>query len=201
MAQGSKSGMLWRYQAQTVGRFGTLGEFIIRFPDEAECHDIAMSWEDVFGDRPCLDSAAEYAELSLEAAGNLRPQPAGQPPPNSVWDQRYGTYVDCEGIALNDVSRVGADTHTHSVTLTGAKELDVTYTSSRTRAAVRPPLAASAHASPSCLTCDCVVDGLFVQLHVFITVSLNSANKRASIPFTTGLMGGKGKRLAGNTNT
>ena len=48
---GYESGILWRYQARTVGRFGTLGEFVIRFPDEAEGVDIAMSWEDVFGEQ------------------------------------------------------------------------------------------------------------------------------------------------------
>ena len=93
----TQRGMVWDYNRDTK-------KFTIRFaPDgDFECDDIGLTWQELLGETPCLESAGERATWSephlLDFPNvELRPQPRGHRPRDAVWDQRKGAWVECTG--------------------------------------------------------------------------------------------------------
>ena len=87
------------YCAQVPGRF------VVRFLPDSDCEDIIMSWAELLGEQCCLASTSEKAVLLHTLQSQiLTLQPRGQPPTNTVWDQRKAAWVRSDGMQHNDVS-------------------------------------------------------------------------------------------------
>ena len=89
-------GVVFEYHAQPPGRF------VVRFPDESECHDIGMGWAELLGEQPCLASATEVAQLHVLPSQDLTPQPRGAPSRDGVWDQREAAWIGSDGMPLKE---------------------------------------------------------------------------------------------------
>ena len=96
---GFETGMVFEYYAQVPGRF------VVRFLPDSDCEDIGMSWAELLGEQCCLASTSEKAVLLHTLQSQLLTlQPRGQPPKNTVWDQRKAAWIRSDGMQHNDVS-------------------------------------------------------------------------------------------------
>ena len=86
-------GLVWDYNPDAR-------RFTVRFPPNAECDDIGLSWSELLGTAPCLSSTSECAHLYY-ASNNppiaLITQPRGHRPRDAVWDPRKGIWIDSTG--------------------------------------------------------------------------------------------------------
>ena len=95
------AGTVWRYTAE---------HFEVRFPLRAESEPVSLSWAELFGEQPCLESGTDRARLIWpRVATRLTPQPRARVPRsgNAVWDQRAGAWFGEDGERIDEVARCG----------------------------------------------------------------------------------------------
>ena len=83
-------GTIWSYEPRR-------GRFTVRFPPHAACQPVALTWAELFGEAPCIESESDVARLVQPRGGQvLTRQPAGRVPRNgdAVWDQREAAWFD-----------------------------------------------------------------------------------------------------------
>ena len=69
-------GTVWSYKPRR-------GKFEVRFPLHAACEKVALTWAELFGESPCMESESGVARLVQPRSGQvLTPQPAGRVPRN-----------------------------------------------------------------------------------------------------------------------